>query len=818
MCDEVQFSIPEEQEPGSLVGSLKKHFLSPYQLLTQDYLRLDSNTWNLYTTEKRIDREALCPEVTEANGCIILHIAIVGPTEELIKFPVIIEDINDNAPHFESTEIHLRVSEDVTVGANFLLDDLAQDWDIGSNGNIQYHLEGSDGVFDLDVDDGVSIRLVVQAPLDRETQEQYYMTLVAADSGTPSLTSEAALIVTVEDVNDNCPIFSSESPHNVTIPGDSPKNTVVAWVKATDADVGPNAAIVYSLSPKVSEQAKTLFSLDSLTGSITLTQDLQSDILETLVLKVLASSHHCPPADTHVTVSVLPRAIKEPTIKIRFIERQENQALVIPENEPPTVLAVLELEGDRDLKDSSLAIEGEVPFTLNLQNDKYLLSTSKPLDYETKREHQISVVVLSSAGGSVITVSRRVIGVLVTDINDNHPLFLHSRYDLEVEENNQVGMALLQVTASDPDSGDNGRVTYRLGEHTPTIFNIDHNTGQLFVSVSLDREKQRVHHLNVFAQDNGSPPLESMARVFIRVLDQNDNAPVFVSLHFIFFIPENAPALSQVGRVGVTDPDEGENGNTEIHVTNTSGPFVVDNSKRTLRTAASLDRETQARYEFWLVASDHGSPFSLTSSARVTVFIEDINDNQPKVILPNSNLSCLSVSPMTMTGTTVTRIYAVDEDSGLNSQLTYTVIQRSDHFEVDSRTGNITLMQHLRGNDLRMHNLFVVVKDGGEPSPLQTAVWVNLLVSDNLEPCHMDSVPPLPGPPTAPITSESKGCNKESTNLSFGILLLGLGMIIASVCLFLVTVVCYWKKSKRHSQKKTKVYTTENTILMNKRT
>ncbi|XP_071779168.2 protocadherin-20 [Centroberyx gerrardi] len=820
ICGSVRFSIPEEQEAGILVGSLSKHFSPPYQLLTQEYLWMDKNTGNFYTTEQKMDREALCPEETKAEECIIPHNAIVGPSGDLIQFPVIIKDINDNPPHFENSEIHLSVSEDVTVGTSFLLDDQAQDRDTGRNGELQYHLEGSDGVFSLTVEKGPVIMLVVQRALDRETQDQYQMTLVATDCGSDPLSATVTLTVKVTDVNDNCPSFSSDSPRSVTIPGDSPKDKVVAQVKATDPDLGPNAAIVYSLSPKVSERTKRLFRLDSHTGHIRLTQDLQSDSSEELVLKVLASGHHCPPADTQVTVSVLPTASQEPAIKIGFIAEHQNQTMVLPENQPPTVLAVLELGGDSSFKGTSLTIEGEVPFILSPQNGKYLLSTSKPLDYEMKSEYHISVVVHSpSAEGFVSTRSRREITVLVVDVNDNAPRFLQSHYQLEVEENNQPGTSLLRVTASDADSGRNGRVSYRLGKRTSTIFKMDHVTGQLSVSVSLDREQQDVHTLTVLARDSGSPPLESVATVSIHVLDQNDNAPVFLTPHFIFFIPENIPPLAQVGKVGVADPDEGENGNVDVRVVNSSGPFVVDNTQGTLRCTTNLDRETDDRYELHLLASDNGRPSALTSTARVTIFVEDVNDNQPKVILPNSNLSCLIVSPATMAGTMVTKIYAIDEDSGLNSEITYTIAarepaQHSSPFRLDSRSGNITLAQSLLGKDLGMHHLFIVVSDGGKPAPLHTTVWVNLLVNETMEPCHLDSVPrSLPyrlaqTPSEAPICEMEEGASRSAQL----ILLVGLGTMLASICLFVVTAVLYLKQKKRRSQQNKRGHIEENEI------
>lgn len=820
-CGSVQFSVPEEQEPGTLAGSLSKHFPPPYQLLTQEYLWMDKNTGNFYTTEQKMDREALCPKETKAEECIILHNAVVGPSGDLIQFPVIIEDINDNAPHFENSLIHLRVSEDVTVGTSFLLDDQAKDRDVGHNGELHYHLEDSGGVFSLKVEgDGPVVSLLVQTALDRESKDLYQMALVATDCGSDPLSATATLIVTVTDVNDNCPSFSSDSPRSVTIPGDSKKNTLVAQVRATDPDSGPNAAIVYSLSPKVSERAKKLFSLDSLTGSIRLIQDLRSDNSEELLLKVFARGHHCPPADTQVTVSVLPKANQEPAIKIGFIAEHQNQTLVLPENQPPTVLAVLELEGDSSFKGSSLAIESsEVPFTLSTQNGKYLLSTSKPLDYEMKSEHHISVVVHGrSAEGSVIAPSRRVIRVLVADVNDNAPHFLQAHYQLEVEENNQPGMPLLRVAASDADSGSNGRVTYRLDEHTSSIFHIDPATGQLSVSASLDREQQGAHELTVLARDSGSPPLESVAMISICVLDQNDNAPVFLTPHFIFFIPENVPPFAQVGRVGVTDPDEGENGNTELHVVNSSGPFVVDNTQGTLRTTTNLDRETDDRYELYLLASDHGHPVALTSIARVTIFVEDINDNQPKVILPSSNSSCQTVSPETIAGTIVTKIYAIDEDSGMNSEITYTVaapepVQNSSPFKVDSRSGNISVAQQLLRKDLGMHHLFIVVRDGGKPAPLYTTVWVNLLVNESMGPCNLDMAPTWTGtsdlvrtPSKAPI------CEAEDTRSAQLTLLVGLGMMLVSTCLLVGTAVLYLKQRRRSLRQNKRGHIEENEI------
>ncbi|KAJ3587336.1 hypothetical protein NHX12_010934, partial [Muraenolepis orangiensis] len=614
LCGTSRFSVPEEQEAGICVGTLLRDFPPPFVLLNHNYLWVDKNTGDLYTTEQTMDREALCPKETIAGDCIIPHNAIVGPSGDLVQFHVVVEDINDNAPHFEHPEIHLSLLEDIEVGSSVPLDDRATDSDRGPNGELLYDLRDSDGVFRLSVEKGAVVSLVVQSALDRELQDMYRMSLVATDGGPEPLSATATLIIKVTDVNDHCPRFVPNGPHGVTMQGDSVKGTVVTQVTATDPDLGPNAAITYSFSPKVSEQAKRLFSLDRLTGHIRLTQDLQTTSAEELALHVLASGPYCPPADTQVTVSLLCSTSHTPEIKIGFIAEHENQTIMLPENQPPTVLALLEVRGNGGFGDSTLIIEG----------------------------------------GYMSTGSRQDIRVLVVDVNDNAPQFPRPHYHLEVEENKRP-------------------------------------TGPLLTRL------------------------------------------------------QTQTAASTAG-IGVTDADKGQNGEVVVRLVNDTAPFVMDNAQGMLRCTANVDREMVDRYELHLLATDQGHPFPLTSVAKVTVFVEDVNDNRPRVILPDSNLSCLNVSPATTAGAVVTKIYATDEDSGLNSEITYTVATqepppRGSPFRLDSRSGNITLAQRLLGTDLGMHHLFVVVSDGGKPAPLRTTVWVNLLVNETAEPCHLDSPP-----------------------------------------------------------------------------
>ncbi|TSL89839.1 Myelin proteolipid protein [Bagarius yarrelli] len=388
-------------------------------------------------------------------------------------------------------------------------------------------------------------------------------------------------------------------------------------------------------------------------------------------------------------------------------------------------------------------------------------------------------VVLSEAQGKNVH-ARKEIKVAVEDVNDNAPQFEKTYYQVEIEENNKPGISLVQVSASDADSQLNGKVSYRLINNNLAIFNIDEVTGVVYVLGSLDREQQGEYSLTVLARDNGLYPLEAFSSVSIKVLDQNDNQPAFSTPNFIFFISEGLPHLAQVGKIGIMDADEGNNGKVvDVQVIDKHVPFAMDFSQLALRCTGDVDREKREHYELRLLAIDGGTP-QRSSTASVTVFVEDINDNQPQVILPSSNLSCLTISPNTRAGSIITKIYAVDHDSGMNSDITYQIIAREpinpSPFQIDPHSGTITLVQQLMGKEYSMHHLLIKVSDGGKPAPLQATVWVNVLVNEMSKQCHLTTVPshsPLVSEPLLPPKPYNQ--TGSCTEVSWLLLLCGLG-------------------------------------------
>lgn len=211
------------------------------------------------------------------------------------------------------------------------------------------------------------------------------------------------------------------------------------------------------------------------------------------------------------------------------------------------------------------------------------------------------------------------------------------------------------------------------------------------------------------------------------------NSPRFINKDFTFFVPENFPGFGEIGVLSVTDADAGENGWVALSIVNGSDIFVIDAGRGALRARTPLDREQQGTYYLWIEAVDGGEP-SLSCLTVVTVLLLDVNDNPPVVLFPQSNQSYMLVLPSTLPGTSITEVYAVDKDTGMNAVIAYSIIKRKGgepgSFDIDPDTGNITLKREL--SDRGLYSLLVKVSDHGQPEPLHSTVLVNLFVNETV--------------------------------------------------------------------------------------
>ncbi|KAM9765386.1 protocadherin-20 [Menidia menidia] len=713
-------------------------FNLPEKKVSDQYVDLSNTTGELYTSATEIDRETLCPENPDPQLCVLSLDVFILPQQyfQLVKVKIFIEDVNDNRPRFPTDEICMFVPENTPVNARYVVEQSAVDPDVGLNGVQTYWLVNDFGMFTLDVEENeggeLTPYLIVIESLDREVQDEYITDIIAEDGGTPPLLGAATLKIVITDVNDNCPQFR-ETQINVTVHGNTTKGAHLARLYAFDPDLGDNAQISYTYSERVPKDIRSLFHLDKITGVIKLARKIDSGTATFYKLTVRANGPGCIPVVATVMVHIIKVVTGPPAVIPRYIAVEKDGILTIKESEPAfSPIAFFTIKNTDANQRVDCYLEGFGPFRLvpyQLFQNEYLLETTEPLDYEKTQDYDL-IVIANSTGGPVM---KTFLKVQVLDENDNAPVFQQSLVEISIEENNPPNTFLTQLTASDPDSESRGEVIYLLGGDAPGIFVVDRETGVLMVATSLDREEKERYRFIVRAVDQGTPRRESIATVVVTVQDRNDNSPRFINKDFTFFVPENFPGYGEIGVLSVTDADAGENGWVALSILNGSDIFMIDTGRGALRAKTSLDREQQGTYQLWIEAVDGGEP-ALSSVTMVTVLLLDVNDNPPIVLFPQSNQSYMLVLPNTTPGTSITEVYAVDKDAGMNAVIAYSIIKRKGDepgsFAIDPETGNITLKRELSNRGL--YSLLVKVSDHGQPEPLYSTVMVNFFVNETV--------------------------------------------------------------------------------------
>lgn len=584
-------------------------------------------------------------------------------------------------------------------------------------------------------------QLIVQQNLDREQKDTFVMKIKVEDGGSPPKSSTAILQVTISDVNDNRPIFK-DTELEVTVPENAPMGTSVAQLHATDADLGSNAQIHFTFSNQISASTKRHFTIDGSTGLITVKQPLDREVTPVHKLIVLASDGSSTPSRATVTVNVTDVNDNVPSIDTRYIINLVNGTVLLSENAPlNTKIALITVtDKDADLYGKvACYTDHDVPFRLKpVFNDQFLLETAAPLDYETTREYAIKIVA-SDRGTPPLNTSAMVL-IKIKDENDNAPIFPQPEIQLSIPENNEPATQLIKISATDADSGRNSEIIYTLGPDAPDGFNIDRRSGILSVAKRLDREKQERYSFTVIARDNGSTSLQSNVTVRLIVQDLNDNSPAFTHPEYNFYVPENLPLYGTVGLITVTDPDAGDNAVITLSILNGKDNFIIDPQTGVIKPNITFDREQQSSYTFMVKAVDGGHPPS-SSYAKVTINVVDVNDNRPVFVIPSSNYSYDLVRTTVTPGSVVTRVFAIDNDTGMNAELQYSIISSiiitsrvspRGLFAIDEATGNITLQEKIVASDLGLHRLVVKVKDLGQPESLHAIALIHLFVNDTV--------------------------------------------------------------------------------------
>ena len=366
------------------------------------------------------------------------------------------------------------------------------------------------------------------------------------------------------------------------------------------------------------------------------------------------------------------------------------------------------------------------------------LIINKKLDYETIRSYDL--LIKAYDGGTPPNVGSMHVIVNVIDANDNQPIFNISRYYARVAENATAGSTVLQVFATDRDSGENGRIRYHIDRDRSDQhenFKINPISGSITVNKKLDYEEKQAYELIVVARDNGTQKLQTTAVVSVQILDVNDNKPV-IDLKFLTdngkgHISENAQPGDFVARISVSDPDV-KRGIVGANVTLSGGDghfglTTRDSIVYLVILSKSLDREHQSSYTLTVTAVDSGNP-PLSARKTFTVYVTDTNDNPPRFAQPVYYADIQEIVPP---GSSVIQLVAVDGDNGNNSMIRYTILaDQSSHaewFQIDNRTGLITTKARVDCETASEPHLIIMAMDAGTP-PLSTNVTVIVRIRD----------------------------------------------------------------------------------------
>ncbi len=750
----LEYHILEEHPKGTLIGSIsedarlsEKYTIAElrslrFSFLAQPdidihYFTIDSASGVIKTAD-RIDRDALCPHQPTCH--VFLDVA-VGPAQffQVINVKVDILDINDNRPTFPQRKLLLEISEATVPGTHFGLPS-AEDADSDGYGVQKYELLTQTDKFALtesvSFEDSTDLRLELREWLDRERDDSYRLKVISYDGGHPPKSGTLVVNIRVTDANDNDPVFRNES-YETWVPEDTPVGRVIIQVRAKDLDEGPNGEIIYGFGSKTQSTYGSLFGINHTNGAIFLKDFLDYETMSMYHLVVTAKDKGADSHQVQTTVVIHVRDINDnaPQITLNTLTTT-GDAHISEASEISTFVAHI------SVKDSDSGYNGQVACSLSsdmfwlehMAKNQYKIVTAALLDREQTSRYRLTLTCHDF--GKPAKSTNKSISVTVLDENDHSPMFSQQLYTANVPENNNIGIFILDVYATDEDVGANGQIRYSIEDlFARELFSIDSSSGIVTAKTDFDHEEIAEIVFPVVARDNGSPSRSATAQIIVGITDQNDELPLFNEYKYSFEVSENKKPGTEVGRVQATDRDSGPYQEIvySMHSIDGSSCFVMDGLTGHITTVKSLDREAQVTYTLLVIASNPGQD-EMSSSATVTVNVIDENDNKPVIEFPADANTSIMVSNQVPVGYVATRVRAYDADVGTNAKLTYQIIKGNKDrlFDIDPTTGAITTTTPLLNIASKVVAMRVRVVDGGIPLRLTAEQNLNIIVNKSI--------------------------------------------------------------------------------------
>ncbi|XP_058533878.1 protocadherin alpha-3 [Ochotona princeps] len=554
--------------------------------------------------------------------------------------------------------------------------------------------------------------------------------------------------VEVRDINDNVPVFPV-AVKNLFISESRRPGSRFSLEGASDADIGSNAVLTYSLD------SSEYFTLDVKSNS----EEIKS---LGLVLKKLLDREDTPEHHLRITATDggKPELSGSIQLKITVLDVNDNAPafessvykVYLPENAPNGTLVVAVNASDADEgvnKDIMYSFNMDTPedirskFDINRESGH--ISVKGHVDFEEAKSYEIQVEATDK--GTPPMEGHCTVLVEIVDVNDNTPELVLKSLSLPVLEDAPVGSVIALISVSDRDSGPNGQVTCSLEPHVPfKLLSTYKNHYSLVLDSALDRESVSGYDVVVRARDAGSPPRWASASVRVEVADVNDNAPQFAQAEYTVFVKENNAPGCHIFTVSAQDADAQENARVWYSLVERrvggralSSYVSVHGESGRVYALQPLDHEELEVLRVEVSARDAGAP-SLGSNVTLQVFVLDENDNAPWLLARGAGgplgaaVAASELVPRSAgAGHVVTKVRAVDLDAGYNAWLWFELQAASAGgarcpFRVGLYTGEISTTRALDELDAARQQLVVLVRDHGEPALTATATVLVSLV------------------------------------------------------------------------------------------
>nr|AAT85354.1 protocadherin cluster 1 gamma 3 [Danio rerio] len=549
------------------------------------------------------------------------------------------------------------------------------------------------------------------------------------------------IIFQIQDINDNAPRFPNERI-NFEIRESADKGQRFRLHEAHDSDIGRNAVNGYLLEKN---SHFYLIVHDTAYGGkyaeLVLEKELDREQQKEMDLILTATDGGSPQrsgtAVIHITVldanDNVP-VFDQPVYKVTLAENTPSGTEIIrvsatDADEGPN--------GEVTYEFSRISDKASKLFSIDKKTGQILVT--EEIDYESEKNYEIGI---HAQDGSGLASTATVI-IDITDVNDNPPRIILKSLNNPIPENSEPGAEVGIINVQDQDSGENRQIRCSVQQNVPFKLNPSvKNYFSLVMTKALDREKESDYNITITATDGGSPPLSTSMTIHLFVSDVNDNPPVFEQQVYSAYINENNKVGTSVCSVSANDPDWRQNGTvlyslvpSEVSGVPVSSFLSINGDTGVIHTVRSFDYEQFRNFSVKVVARDNGSP-PLSSNVTVKVFITDENDNSPQILYPvpdGKTLMTEMVPKATLSGSLVSKVIAVDADSGQNAWLSYQILKSTDPglFTIGLHSGEIKTQRDISESDNMKQNLVISVKDNGQPS-LSTTCVVNLLISDNL--------------------------------------------------------------------------------------